>query len=41
MFDVTLTDNFQYQSQFVDNENITVEIKGKMPKLQKNLFILL
>jgi len=24
MFDVTLTDNFQYQSQLVDTDNITL-----------------
>jgi hypothetical protein len=33
-FDVTLTDNFQYQSQFVDTENITR--RGKLPKLPIN-----
>ena len=31
MFDITLNDIFQYQSQFVDTETISFcEIKGKM-----------
>jgi hypothetical protein len=33
MFDVILTDNFQYHSQTVDNELSPTEIKGKMYKL--------
>jgi hypothetical protein len=33
-FDVTLTDNFHYRSQFVDTENITR--RGKLPKLPIN-----
>jgi hypothetical protein len=31
VLDVTLTDNFQYQSQFVDNENISCWDKKKWP----------
>ena len=33
MFDVTLTDNFQYRSQFVDTENITCPDQRKNDKI--------
>jgi hypothetical protein len=33
VFDITLTDNFQYQNQFVDTDNITWRDQGKMFKL--------
>jgi hypothetical protein len=33
VFDITFTNNFQHQSRFVDNDDITGEIKRKMSKL--------
>jgi len=33
MFDVKLADNFQYQSQFVDTENITCPDQRKNIKI--------
>ena len=47
LFDVTLTDNFQYQNQFVDNQNIIRRDKRKIGQITDRctslpkLFILL
>ena len=34
MFEITLTDNFEYQNQSIDTDNIFGEIKEKTYKLE-------